>query len=337
MTVLRKPAVVIRLGATAFFLTLPVLSSATTPIAFSGEVVRYECSTECFDPFRSVFDQATGVVPFEVIVNFDDEAGTFDRSYPTMFHWRGIVESVSVTFGEMTILYDDLSMFSYPGFAEVLDNVNLAGYPPRNLDIWRMDSGLPPPPSGQGLRLGWSVSLEVDSATNLINMNGVNTIPEPPDPSNISPESVYRSEFMWGRLDGRPGNVWALGKITSVREVSAPPGPVTIDIKPGSDTNCLNINGHGVIPVAVLSDETFDAADIDVTTVSFGGLDVRVRGNKWPLCSLEDVTNDGLNDLVCQFQDDPENWDVGEDDATLTGETIDGQAISGTDSICIVP
>jgi hypothetical protein len=125
--------------------------------------------------------------------------------------------------------------------------------------------------------------------------------------------------------------------LAAIELASAVPEPVTIDIKPGSDTNCFNINGHGVIPVAVLSSASFDAADIDVTTLSFGGLDVRVRGNKGPLCSLEDVNDDGLNDLVCQFQDNPEYWDVGEDEATLSGALLDGTEIEGTDSICIVP
>lgn len=124
---------------------------------------------------------------------------------------------------------------------------------------------------------------------------------------------------------------------TFLVRVTAAPEPVTIDIKPGSEPNCFNVNGHGVIPVAVLSSESFDAARIDVTTLSFGGLDVRIRGNRGPLCSLEDINLDGLNDLVCQFQDNPEYWDVGEDEATLTGALLDGTEIEGTDSICIVP
>ena len=126
---------------------------------------------------------------------------------------------------------------------------------------------------------------------------------------------------------------------TYIDNINPPPKPVpvAIDIKPGSDPNCFNINGHGVIPVAVLSDAGFDAASIDVTTLSFGGLDVRVRGNKGPLCSLEDVDFDGLNDLVCQFQDNSDYWEAGEDEATLTGTLIDGTEIEGTDSICIVP
>ena len=51
----------------------------------------------------------------------------------------------------------------------------------------------------------------------------------------------------------------------TVNDVVVPPGesltfkPVAIDIKPGSDPNCFNNDGHGVIPVAILSSTDFDA------------------------------------------------------------------------------
>ena len=112
---------------------------------------------------------------------------------------------------------------------------------------------------------------------------------------------------------------------------------VSIDIKPGSDPNCFNINGHGVIPVAINGGEGFDVYEIDFDTLSFGGLDVRVRGNRGPLCSIEDWNGDGYLDMVCQFDDNPDNWTPGEDSATLTGTLLDGTPFEGTDSICIVP
>ena len=55
------------------------------------------------------------------------------------------------------------------------------------------------------------------------------------------------------------------------------------------------------------------------------------------MCHLEDVSGDALLDLVCQFEDDPGNWEGGEDTVDLSGELIDGTPIRGTDSICIVP
>jgi YVTN family beta-propeller protein len=112
---------------------------------------------------------------------------------------------------------------------------------------------------------------------------------------------------------------------------------VKIDVKPGSDPNCFNINGHGVVPVAILGTADFDVSNINATTLSFNGLKVRVRG-KGPLCSTEDVNEDGHFDLVCQFEDDPDNWMVGNAMAGLTGVLADETTIiGGIDSICIVP
>ena len=120
---------------------------------------------------------------------------------------------------------------------------------------------------------------------------------------------------------------------------------VAIDIKPGSFPNCFNIDGNGVIPVAILGSTNFDVTDIDVNTLSFAGLDVRVRGNNTRQCSVEDVSGnftspegdpDGYPDLVCQFVDDPNLWSPDDGTATLTGNLLDGTPIEGTDSICLV-
>jgi hypothetical protein len=112
---------------------------------------------------------------------------------------------------------------------------------------------------------------------------------------------------------------------------------IAIDIKPDSDPNCFNINGNGVIPVAILGSADFDVYDIDQSSLLFGGLSVRVRGNKGPLCHIEDTNNDSFLDLVCQFEDDASNWIAGDTTATLTGNLSDGRAIEGTDYICVVP
>lgn len=112
---------------------------------------------------------------------------------------------------------------------------------------------------------------------------------------------------------------------------------VDIDIKPGGEPNCFNVNGRGVIPVAILGDEELDVASVDQTTLRFGGLAVRVRGNRNPQCGVEDSNADGHADLVCQFEDDADMWEAGDGEATLTGELLDGTAIRGTDAICLVP
>lgn len=67
------------------------------------------------------------------------------------------------------------------------------------------------------------------------------------------------------------------------------------------------------------------------------GLEVRVRGNGSPRCSVEFSDGDQFPDLVCQFVDEPEVWAPGEGEGTLVGELVNGSAIRGADSNCVVP
>jgi hypothetical protein len=124
---------------------------------------------------------------------------------------------------------------------------------------------------------------------------------------------------------------------------------VDIDIKPGSYPNCFNMNGNGVVPVAILGSADFDVTQIDVSTLKFGGLDVRVKGNGTPQCSVEDVSGDftypegapdGFDDLVCQFVDDPATWSPDDGTATLSGNLkadYGSTPFEGSDEICLRP
>lgn len=112
---------------------------------------------------------------------------------------------------------------------------------------------------------------------------------------------------------------------------------VEIDVKPGAGDNCFNVNGHGVIPVAILGSDSIDVSSIDASSLSFGGLQLRIRGNNNPQCGIEDANGDGYLDMVCQFEDDPSAWDDGVGEASLTGSLVDGTSIAGSDSICLVP
>jgi hypothetical protein len=95
-----------------------------------------------------------------------------------------------------------------------------------------------------------------------------------------------------------------------------------------------------------LGSASFNVNNVDMSTLSFAGLDVCVRGNNTQQCSVEDVSGnfaspegapDGYPDLVCQFVDDPNLWSPDDGTATLTGKLFDGTSIKGIDSICIVP
>jgi len=117
--------------------------------------------------------------------------------------------------------------------------------------------------------------------------------------------------------------------------------PVDIDIKPGDDTNTINNDGHGVIPVAILGSADFDVTQIDVATVALAGMAVRAVGkaDKY-LASIEDVDADGIDDLVVKIEDTDGAFTEGTAEATLTGNLLEaygGTPFQGTDSITIVP
>ena len=113
---------------------------------------------------------------------------------------------------------------------------------------------------------------------------------------------------------------------------------INIDIKPGSDTNSINISSAGVIPVAILSSATFDAATVNPDTIALAGARVKVMGksDKY-LCSERDVNGDGLPDLVCNVYTAEFMIEIGETIAVLEADTFDGTSIRGEDSIRIVP
>jgi hypothetical protein len=109
---------------------------------------------------------------------------------------------------------------------------------------------------------------------------------------------------------------------------------VQIDIKPGSDPNSINLKSNGVIPVAVLTDESFYAASVNATTVLFGRTGYEAEPDHY---SFEDVDDDGDTDMILHFRTQDTGIEPDDTEATLTGLTTDGIEITGTDSVRIVP
>ncbi len=106
---------------------------------------------------------------------------------------------------------------------------------------------------------------------------------------------------------------------------------VTIDIKPGSFPNSINLRSKGNVPVAILSSSTFDATTIDRDTVVFAGASPLPIGQ-----TPQDVNGDGLMDVVLHFKTQDLNLQLGDTEACLTGKTLSGQEFEGCDSVRIV-
>ncbi|MEJ2247369.1 MAG: hypothetical protein P8Y80_15035 [Acidobacteriota bacterium] len=112
---------------------------------------------------------------------------------------------------------------------------------------------------------------------------------------------------------------------------------VTIDIKPESNPNHINLRSKGVLPVAILSSNLFDATTVDPGTVMLNNAGVRANGKKPKfLAHMEDVNGDGLYDMIF-YIDIPQLLLTPEDTkAVLQASTYDGTLILGEDSVSVV-
>lgn len=123
--------------------------------------------------------------------------------------------------------------------------------------------------------------------------------------------------------------------------------PVALDILPGDEADAWNCrNTGGLLSVAVLSDDAFNALDIDAGSVRFGrtgaeAAEVHQRASGAQRHE-EDANGDGRPDLIFHFASGETGFgcsDVpggsGEQVVTtlLTGETAGGEAIQGTGSL----
>ena len=126
-----------------------------------------------------------------------------------------------------------------------------------------------------------------------------------------------------------------------IRPVLLMPEPsveyVAIDIKPGEFPNRITIsrdpNRIEVIPVAILTTATFDASTVDPTTVRFGKTSTEAAPVR---AALADADGDGTLDLVLHFRTQDSGLQCGDTSASLTGKTVSGQAIHGSDLIVTV-
>ncbi|HBR18548.1 MAG: hypothetical protein A3G39_10195 [Deltaproteobacteria bacterium RIFCSPLOWO2_12_FULL_43_16] len=111
---------------------------------------------------------------------------------------------------------------------------------------------------------------------------------------------------------------------------------VQIDIKPGSFPNAIKLQDTGNIPVAIFSTAAFDARTIDIAGLELNGAGVRIVKGKGYQASYEDINGDGILDLLVHFDRGDVQLILGDSTATVTGKTIDGVIIQGTDSVKVI-
>jgi len=144
------------------------------------------------------------------------------------------------------------------------------------------------------------------------------------------PSSDSRGDFWNSATDGVRLMTNALDAATNTAM------EITIDIKPGSQTNPINPKSSGKIPVAILSTPDFDApSEVDKTSLTFGR-----TGDEHSLafCNKkgEDVNGDGLRDLVCHFKTKLTGFKFGDTEGILKGQTVGGVPIEGHDVVRVL-
>jgi hypothetical protein len=144
--------------------------------------------------------------------------------------------------------------------------------------------------------------------------------------NNINPESF---EYIFLATQGSTGTFidYQVGMDYRAPQLMV---DYSIDIKPGGNPNNINLKSKGVVPVAILTDETFDAATVDPLSIAFGpdsASEAHGRGH------IEDVDGDSDLDLVLHFKIQDTGIACGDTSAFLRGKTSDGKEIKGSDSI----
>lgn len=113
--------------------------------------------------------------------------------------------------------------------------------------------------------------------------------------------------------------------------VALPAIEVEIDIKPGSWPNSINLRKQGVITVAVLSTDEFDAPLLGKGR--FGPARATIVHESG---HIEDVNLDGLPDLVLHYATGESGIECGDESAELRATNEFGLAMIGTDAVSTV-
>lgn len=155
----------------------------------------------------------------------------------------------------------------------------------------------------------------------------------------LSPNGTYETTF----VPDSSGTYTLVVSGVSLPDIVQPPPEdpkvayIEINVKPGSAGRVrIDSKSAGVIPVALMSSQTFNALNVDVASLTFGR-----TGNEASLrnCATEgeDVNRDGRIDLVCHFEKQRTDFVPGDLIGVVKGKTREGAAFEGSGSLKVKP
>jgi len=134
---------------------------------------------------------------------------------------------------------------------------------------------------------------------------------------------------------GSPFDQLAIAEITVEGRPAEPQAlEVDLDIRPASASNQIRLSSRVPVPIAVLSSESVNVTSIDKHSLRFGALGTE---DSLRACAVvPDINKDRQRDLVCLAAVDRTGFKKGDLVGRLTGTTLTGIAIEGTDSVTIL-
>jgi hypothetical protein len=107
-----------------------------------------------------------------------------------------------------------------------------------------------------------------------------------------------------------------------------------IDVQPDSDENAVNLGSKGVVPVAFITTDDFDALELDASTIAFGPAGTPIAHVR---AHVEDVDGDGDMDLLAHFRIELAGIGATDHEVCVTARTLAGAAYRACDNVTIVP
>jgi hypothetical protein len=146
------------------------------------------------------------------------------------------------------------------------------------------------------------------------------------------------TDFIGGSLSNGRYTLIISGVSAPVAQPPAPPAvqQIGIDIRPGVDRIArVDPKSRGVIPVALLSSEGFDARKVDSGSVRFGPTGKEATALRCTKRGV-DVNHDRARDMVCIFDNQATRFDPSHEKGKITG-TMDGKSFEGEGSLKVIP
>jgi len=152
-------------------------------------------------------------------------------------------------------------------------------------------------------------------------------------------KTVHYAQGFDNRNTATPSGLGETGGIgiLRIKFIGGDTQTVSIDIKPGSDSNPIRPSGAGSLPVAILGSDTFDVTGVDVTTLAFGPDEAAPSHDLTKPGAfadhLRDINGDGLPDLVSHYQIQQTGISPNDLEACIAGEILGGTPFEGCDAI----